>query len=61
MKRICSCFIPPRIALMESALETVSLPRLGSLFFFFVRARDSTTFTLHDLADLYVEQHIILM
>ncbi len=52
----------PRIALKESAPETVSLPRLGKTqvynyyYFFLVRARDCTTFTLHDLADFYVER-----
>ncbi len=59
MKRICPCFTPSRIALAESARETIIFPRLGKLstrfFFFKVRARDCTTFTLHDLADFYVE------
>ncbi len=59
MKRICPCFTPSRIALMESTRETVSLSWLGTLstrfLFFFVRARDCSTFTLHDLADFYVE------
>ncbi len=33
-----------------------SAARVSSIFFFFlVRARDWTTFTLHDLADLYIE------
>ncbi len=31
MKRICPCFTPSRIALTESARETVSLSRLGTL------------------------------
>ncbi len=47
MKRIYPCFTPSRIALAESARETVSLLRLGTL---------STTFTLHDLTDFYVER-----
>ncbi len=60
MKRICPCFTPSRIALTESARETVSLPQLGTLQLFFlnfflVRARDCTTFKLHDLADFYIE------
>ncbi len=52
MQRICLSFTPSRIA--ESA-------RLfhGSIRFqliFFSRARDRTTFTLHDLTDFYVER-----
>ncbi len=31
MKRTCSCFTPSRIALVESARETVSLQRLAML------------------------------
>ncbi len=48
---------PSRIALAESARETVSLPRLAMLStcFFLSRARDFTTFTLHDLTIFYVE------
>ncbi len=36
-------------------------PTLSTLLFFLFlsRARDSTTFTLHDLADFYVESVII--
>ncbi len=44
------------IALMESARETVSLPRFGFCFVLFVvvflsHARDCTKFTLYDLTD----------
>ncbi len=41
----------------ESARET-DLPRLGMLStqFFLSRARDGTTFMLHDLNDFYVER-----
>ncbi len=54
---ICPCFTPSGIALPESARETVSLPRLAMLFSFLLsRARDFTTFTLHDLTDFYVER-----
>ncbi len=60
-KRICPCFTPSRIALTDSARETVSLPQ----FFFLSHARDYTTFTLHDLTDFYVERvtahHIKIM
>ncbi len=45
LKRTCPCFTPSRIALKESARETVSLLRLGTL----------SKFTLYDLADFYVE------
>ncbi len=55
MKRICPCFTPSRIALTESTRETISLPWLRMLSTrFLVRARDCTSFTLHDLADFYV-------
>ncbi len=59
MKRMCSCFTPSRIALAEGALETVSLPpyAFNSFFFFCLEplSGDYTTFTLHDLTDLYIE------
>ncbi len=48
MKRICPCFTPSRIALMESARETVSLPRLvklSTLFFFLVSSK--TLYNIH--------------
>ncbi len=52
-KRIIPCFTPSRIALTDSARETVSLPHF---LFFLSHARDCTTFTLHDLTDFYVER-----
>ncbi len=56
MKRVCLCFTPSRLALTGRARETVSLPQLAfNSFCFLVSARDCTTFTLHDLADFYVE------
>ncbi len=55
MKRICPCFTPSRIALTESARETVSsAARTLSTSFFFSQTRDCTT--LHDLTDFYVER-----
>ncbi len=57
MKRIC--FTPSRIALAESARETVSQYAFIRFFYLFLsslRARDCTTFTLHDLADFYRER-----
>ncbi len=57
MKRICPCFTPSRIALAESARDTVSLPRLTMLSTrFFTTVKDFTTITLHDLTDFYVER-----
>ncbi len=59
MKRVCPCFSPSRIALTESAREKVSLSQLGKLstrLFFLSRARECTTFTLHDLTDFYVDR-----
>ncbi len=57
MKRICPCFTPSRIALTESARETVSsAAHTLSTRFFFSQTRDCTTFTLHDLPDFYVER-----
>ncbi len=58
MKRICPCFTPFWIALTDSAWETVSLPRLGTLStrLFLSRARDCTTFTLQDSTDFYIER-----
>ncbi len=58
MKRTCPCFTPLRIALTESARETVSLPRLAMLStrFFLFRTRDFTTFTLHDFTDFCIER-----
>ncbi len=52
MKQICQCFTPSRMALAESALETVSsAARYVFNFFFLSRVRGFTTFTLHDLTD----------
>ncbi len=51
-----SMFTPSRIALTESARETVSLLQLGTISTFLSWARDCTTFTLHDLTDFYVER-----
>ncbi len=47
-----SVFTPSLMALAESARETASLPRLAILSnrFFKSRAREFTTFTLHDLS-----------
>ncbi len=49
-----------RIALAESARETVSLLRLGMLStrFLLSRARDCTTFTFHDSTDFYLESMV---
>ncbi len=58
MKRICPCFTQSRIALTESARETVSSAARYTfipLFFFSPQTRDCTTFTLHDLTDFCVE------
>ncbi len=62
-KRICPCSTPSRIALTESARETVSPPRISALStliytFFLSRARDCTTFSLHDFTDFYVNSVI---
>ncbi len=58
MKIIFPCFTPSRIALTESARETVfrGSVRFQLVFFFFSQTRDCTTFTLHDLTDFYVER-----
>ncbi len=57
MKHICPHFSQSRIALMESARETVSsVARYAFNSLFYSRARDFTTFTLYDLTDFYVER-----
>ncbi len=54
MKRICLCFFPSRNELTERARETAARYTFNS--FFLSRARDFTTFTLHDLTDFYIER-----
>ncbi len=40
---------------LRNSISFAARYTFNSFFFFFVRARDCTTFTLHDLPDFYVE------
>ncbi len=52
VKYICLCFLESRL---RKALISSATPHAFNSFFF-SRARDRTTFTLHDLIDFYLER-----
>ncbi len=64
LKRICPCFTPSRIALVESARETVSLPWLGTLstlFFVSSLCQETVQHSLTTSSDAVSEKEIKIM